>query len=128
MLQMYDRVLVSRSEVTLIALTGLAVGLLVIYGLLEGIRSRILVRMSLLFDELISAKLFDMVFETQILKPKLQGSQVFRDVDTIRDFVRGMAIISLCDAPGCPFLLEHVLSFTLPWGLWLLLGLSVFFL
>ncbi len=117
MLQMYDRVLVSRSEVTLIALTGLAVGLLVIYGLLEGIRSRILVRMSLLFDELISAKLFDMVFETQILKPKLQGSQVFRDVDTIRDFVGGMAIISLCDAPWVPifigacFILHPTLGF-----------------
>ena len=62
MLQMYDRVLVSRSEITLVALTGLAVGMLVIYGFLEGIRSRILVRISLQFDELVSSKLFNMVF------------------------------------------------------------------
>ena len=34
MLQMYDRVLVSRSEITLLVLTGLAIGLLMIYGLL----------------------------------------------------------------------------------------------
>ena len=39
MLQIYDRVLVSRSEVTLIVLTGLAIGLLVIYGVLEGVRT-----------------------------------------------------------------------------------------
>ena len=40
MLQMYDRVLVSRSTVTLLVITGLAIGLLVIYGLLEAVRSR----------------------------------------------------------------------------------------
>ncbi len=117
MLQMYDRVLVSRSEVTLIALTGLAVGMLVIYGLLEGIRAKILVRISLQFDELVSSKLFNMIFETQILKPRLSGTQVFRDVDNIRDFVGGAAIISLCDAPWVPifigacFILHPILGF-----------------
>ena len=102
MLQMYDRVLISRSEVTLIALTGLAIGMLVIYGLLEGIRSRILVRIGLQFDELVSSKLFNMIFETQILRPKLPGTQAFRDIDTIREFISGNAIISLCDAPWVP--------------------------
>ena len=63
MLQIYDRVLISRSEITLVVLTGLAVGLLVIYGLLEGVRSRILVRVGLQFDELMSNKVFNMVFD-----------------------------------------------------------------
>ena len=47
MLQIYDRVLTSRSEVTLIALTGLAIGLLSVYGLLEGVRTRIMSKISL---------------------------------------------------------------------------------
>ena len=117
MLQMYDRVLVSRSEVTLVALTGLAVGMLVIYGLLEGIRSKILVRISLQFDELVSSKLFNMIFETQIINPRLNGTQVIRDVDNIREFVGGVAIVSLCDAPWVPifigacFLLHPTLGF-----------------
>ncbi len=117
MLQMYDRVLVSRSEVTLVALTVLAIGMLVIYGVLEGIRSKILVRISLQFDELVSSKLFDMIFETQISKPRLPGTQVIRDVDNIRDFVGGVAIVSLCDAPWVPifiaacFLLHPTLGF-----------------
>ena len=102
MLQMYDRVLISRSEITLIALTGLALGMLVVYGFLEGIRSRILVRVSLRFDELVSNRLFNMIFETQILQPRLMGTQALRDEDTIRDFIGGGAIISLCDAPWVP--------------------------
>ena len=69
MLQIYDRVLVSRSEVTLVLLTGLAVGLLIIYGLLEGVRSRILVRLSLKFDELMSQPMFDIVFDSALKDP-----------------------------------------------------------
>ena len=117
MLQMYDRVLVSRSEVTLVALTGLAVGMLVIYGLLEGIRTKILVRISLQFDELVSSKLFNMIFETKLINPRLNGTQVIRDVDNIREFIGGVAIVSLCDAPWVPifigacFLLHPTLGF-----------------
>ena len=102
MLQIYDRVLVSRSEVTLIVLTALALGLLVIYGLLEGVRSRILVRAGLQFDEIVNKKIFDVVFRTAIVKPKMASHQALRDVDAIRDFIGGAAIIALCDAPWVP--------------------------
>ena len=117
MLQMYDRVLISRSEVTLVVLTGLAIGMLVIYGFLEAVRTRILVRLSLLFDELVSHRLFNMTFEAQILQPRIAGSQVLRDEDTVRDFIGGGAIISLCDAPWVPifiavvFFLHPILGF-----------------
>jgi len=102
MLQMYDRVLVSRSEVTLVVLTGLAVGLLVIYGLLEGVRARILVRTGLKFDHLMSEKMFDILFETANRKPSLTSVQAVRDVDNIREFIGGGAIVALCDAPWVP--------------------------
>ena len=62
MLQIYDRVLMSRSSVTLLVLTGLALGLLLVYGVLEGIRSRLLVRMGLKLDELMSDYLFRATF------------------------------------------------------------------
>ena len=67
MLQMYDRVLVSRSEITLIVLTGLAVGLLMVYGLLEGVRSRILTRIGLEFDEMMSGRMLNMVFDMVLM-------------------------------------------------------------
>ena len=52
MLQVYDRVLHSRSEMTLIMLTVIALAMLALYGLLEWIRSRVLVRAGLRFDEI----------------------------------------------------------------------------
>ena len=73
MLQMYDtRVLVSRSEVTLVMLTALALGLLIIYGLLEGIRSKLLIRLGLKFDEIMHSELFDSVF-TSTLRNRAAG-------------------------------------------------------
>ena len=130
MLQIYDRVLLSRSEVTLIVLTGLAIGLLVVYGLLEGIRSRILVRTGLVFDELMSSDMFDMVFETTIRRPKLSGSQALRDLDSIREFISGGAIICLCDAPWVPifigacFMLHPILGFVALAGAMLVFALA----
>jgi PrtD family type I secretion system ABC transporter len=118
MLQMYDRVLVSRSEVTLIALTGLAIGLLVIYGLLEGVRSRIMTRIGLEFDELMSGRMLNMVFELAVIRPSIASpQQLIRDSDLVRDFIGGPAIIALCDAPWVPvfiavcFFLHPVLGF-----------------
>jgi PrtD family type I secretion system ABC transporter len=117
MLQIYDRVLVSRSEITLIVLTGLAIGLLAIYGLLEGVRSRILVRVGLEFDELMSGRMFNMVFNMALTKPNLASPQALKDIDSVREFISGGAMIALCDAPWVPifitacFVLHPVLGF-----------------
>ncbi len=118
MLQIYDRVLVSRSEVTLLVLTLLAVGLLVVYGILEGVRTRILSRIGLQFDELISGKMLSKVFEISIRRPSVGSpQQLLRDVDLIRDFIGGTAVVALCDAPWVPifiavcFLLHPYLGF-----------------
>ena len=122
MLQIYDRVLVSRSEVTLIALTTLAVGLLIIYGLLEGVRLRILNRASLEFDELMSDRILSMVFDMSVRFPSIRGQQVIRDAEIIRDFVGGQAIIALCDSPWVPvfiavcFILHPMLGFVALFG------------
>ncbi|MDC0400179.1 type I secretion system permease/ATPase [Alphaproteobacteria bacterium] len=103
MLQIYDRVLVSRSDITLLVLTLLALGLLVVYGFLEGIRSRVLVRAGLKFDEFISDRVFRATFE---IARKNSGSstasQALRDMDNVREFVSGMAVVALCDAPWVP--------------------------
>ncbi len=118
MLQMYDRVLVSRSDITLIVLTGLAIGLLLIYGLLEGVRSRILSRIAIEFDELMSGRMVPVVFDLAITRPSIPSPQrLIRDTDLIRDFIGGTAIVALCDAPWVPvfiavcFFLHPLLGF-----------------
>ncbi len=103
MLQMYDRVLVSRSEVTLLVLTALAIGLLLIYGILEAVRTRILTRIGLQFDELMSGRMLNMVFDIAVRRPSVGApQQIIRDTDSLRDFISGPAITALCDAPWVP--------------------------
>ena len=99
MLQMYDRVLVSRSEVTLVMLTALALGLLVVYGLLEGIRSKLLVRLGLKFDEIMHSDLFDSVFTSAARNPSGGALNGLHDMHVVRQFLTGGAIVALCDAP-----------------------------
>lgn len=117
MLQVYDRVLTSRSEVTLIAITVIAVGLLVAYSLLEGVRSRILVRVGAAIDGLMASKVFQAAFRGHVLRPGQPYTQALRDLDGLREFVTGAGIIAFCDAPWVPvfiaacFLLHPWLGF-----------------
>lgn len=102
MLQIYDRVLASRSEVTLMVLTGLAIALLGVYALLEIVRSRILVRTGVLFDSLLASDVVHTAFRGYVRRPGQSYSQAPRDVDTVREFITGAGVIALCDAPWVP--------------------------
>jgi len=102
MLQIYDRVVGSRSETTLIALTILAGILLLVYALLEWLRSRILVRAGLLFDEKIAGPVFEAIHRGNVRMPNGGHVQCLRDVDVLRGFLTGSGLIALCDAPWFP--------------------------
>ena len=102
MLQIYDRVVGSRSETTLIALTILAGVLLLVYALLEWLRSRILVRAGLLFDEKIAGPVFEAIHRGNVRMPNGGHVQCLRDVDVLREFLTGPGLIALCDAPWFP--------------------------
>lgn len=105
MIQVYDRVLASRNEVTLIMVTILAVGLLVVYAVLESIRSRILVRTGARFDKFIGQTVFKTSFRGHLRSPGGGYSQPIRDLDTVREFLTGGGIITFCDAPWMPIFL-----------------------
>lgn len=114
MLQIYDRVVGSRSVTTLIALTILAGFLLLVYALLEGFRSRVLVRAGLLFDEKIADPVFEAIHRGNIRMPNGGHVQCLRDMDVLREFLTGSGLIVLCDAPWFPIFVAA--SFILhPW-------------
>ena len=69
MLQIYDRVLASRSETTLIGLTVIAGILLAVYAMLEMLRSRILVRAGVLFDDKVADPVFNAVHRGNLRRP-----------------------------------------------------------
>jgi PrtD family type I secretion system ABC transporter len=105
MIQIYDRVLASRNEVTLVMVTLLAVGLLVVYAALESIRSRVLVRTGARFDKFIGESVFTTSFRGHLRAPGGGYSQPIRDLDTLREFLTGGGIITFCDAPWMPIFL-----------------------
>lgn len=101
MLQVYDRVLTSRNEMTLLFLTLIVIFLFVVYGLLEALRTQVLVRGGLKFDGAVRDPVFGAVLDST-LKRKGMGPQSFRDMDQIRDFLTGAGLIAFCDAPWIP--------------------------
>lgn len=102
MLQIYDRVITSRNGMTLLALTVIAAFLLVIYAVLEKIRSAVLVRLGILFSALARTRLFNAVLKGNLLQPNGGHTQTLRDLDTVREFLTGTGLISFCDAPWVP--------------------------
>lgn len=105
MLQVYDRVLPSRSMPTLFALTALVVLLFGFYALIEWLRARIAARLGALIDDRFSVAVFEASVR-QKLRPSLGvGSDPVRDMDSLRQFISGMGPISLLDLPWMPIYL-----------------------
>ncbi len=105
MLQVYDRVLHSRSEMTLLMITLIATAMLGVYGMLEWLRSRVLVRAGLRFDEMISKGLFNRVVTSTLKHPQGRSEFALSDIDRLREFLTGSGVIALCDLPWMPVFL-----------------------
>jgi PrtD family type I secretion system ABC transporter len=104
MLQVYDRVLTSRSEQTLVALLGLATILLVLMAILDQLRSGILIRIGLSLDRSLREHVFNGVIEQQLLRQTAGDGQLpVRDLDTVRNFLSGPGPVALFDLPWMPF-------------------------
>jgi ATP-binding cassette, subfamily C, bacterial len=102
MLQIYDRVMSSRSIATLISITVIAGVLLAVYGLLEAARTRILVRAGFLFDEQVAQPAFNAIHLAMLRRPDSGQVQALRDVDTLREFLSGAGLLAICDVPWFP--------------------------
>jgi PrtD family type I secretion system ABC transporter len=106
MLQVYDRVLASRSVPTLVGLAILAATLYLLHGILETLRGRILVRIGGLLDERMNQRIFDMVVRLPLLgRAQGDGLQPVRDLDQIRGFLSGAGPTALFDMPFVPLYL-----------------------
>src|SRR5438270_1929875 len=103
MLEVYDRVLPSRSVPTLVALSILALLLYIFQGVLDVIRSRVLVRIAATLDERLSTRVYDIVVQLP-LRTKAQGDGLapIRDLDQIRAFLVTTGPLALFDLPWMP--------------------------
>lgn len=126
MLEIYDRVLPSRSVPTLIALIILATVLYGALGILDLIRSRILVRIGSYLDESISARVYDGLVQLPLKAGNRgEGLQSLRDLDSLRSFLSGTGLIALFDLPWLPLYLIICFAFHFLIGLTALIGAIV---
>jgi len=102
MLQIYDRVLASRNETTLVVLSISAMALFVVYSVLETLRSRVLVRIGANLDAKLSGRVFQAAFKSSMVRPGMGSAQSIRDLDTIREFLTGSGLFAFFDAPWLP--------------------------
>lgn len=104
MLQVYDRVIPSQSIPTLVALSLLALCLYLFQGAFEIVRSRMLTRISGLFDEAAGT----LVFEAAVKAPVRAGSGnggllLMRDFDRVKAFLSSTGLPAFFDLPWLPF-------------------------
>ncbi len=123
MLEVYDRVLPSRSVPTLVALLILTAGLYGAQGFIEAIRSRILVRIGNSLDEAMSMRVYDTVVRLPLkIGAKGDGSQPIRDLDAVRGFLSGAGPSAFFDLPWLPVYLGICFLFHTYIGLTALAG------
>ncbi len=112
MLQIYDRVLTSRSEATLAVLFAIVVYLYGLKGLLDGLRGRILSRVGAGFQDALDGRVFDAAHRTA-RDPTRSGSpgQALQDLDAVRGFLASPAPGALLDLPWTPFFVGVIFIF-----------------
>ncbi|HYD55998.1 MAG TPA: type I secretion system permease/ATPase [Burkholderiales bacterium] len=111
MLQVFDRVLASRSEETLAALTLMAVAALVVLSFLDTLRAKLLALGGLALDRKLGPRVIDgLLARATRLGGTVQGG-LLRDVAALRTFFGGQGILALYDAPWLPVFLAVVLLF-----------------
>jgi len=132
MLEIYDRVLPSRSVPTLVALLILVAGLYAAQGVIDMIRSRILVRIGHSLDEAMSMRIYDAVVRLPLkIGAKGDGAQPIRDLDAVRGFLSGIGPIAFFDLPWMPvylaicFLFHSYIGLTALAGAVLLITLTI---
>ena len=132
MLEIYDRVLPSRSMPTLVGLVILVAGLFAALGILDAIRGRILARIGGVLDETLSGRVYDTLVRLPLLAGNRgDGLQPLRDLDAIRSYLSSLGPVALFDLPWIPlylgicFAFHPLIGITALVGAIILIGLTV---
>jgi PrtD family type I secretion system ABC transporter len=98
----------------LLMLTVVAGFMLLILGLLEAVRARVLVRTGVKFEGLLKDRVFAAVFERSVGAPGATRAQALQDLDVLRQFLTGSGLFALLDAPWAPIFIA-VIFLLHPW-------------
>ena len=119
MMQVYDRVLASRSVPTLVALGAIVMALYLVQGALDLIRARLLVRVAERVDAEVGPEVFANVVRAPLRSSRslLDPLQPLRDLEAMRSFLSGPGMAALFDLPWIPIYLaiDFILHPVLGW-------------
>ncbi|MEJ3660778.1 type I secretion system permease/ATPase [Pseudomonas fragi] len=124
MLQVYDRVLASGNQMTLLMLTLMILGLFGLMGALEWVRSQVVIRLGTQMDMRLNQRVYDAAFEAQLRTGSPAAAQALNDLTSLRQFATGNALFAFFDAPWFPVYLFVIFMFS-PWLGLLALGGAV---
>lgn len=102
MLQIYDRVMVSRSEVTLLAASAVALLFLGVMAAAEWLRSQLLVRVGVRFDEALHTRVFQALFARALARPSARPADGLQHLLHLRQFLTGPGVLGFLDLPWTP--------------------------
>jgi ATP-binding cassette, subfamily C, bacterial exporter for protease/lipase len=125
MLQVYDRVLASRNQTTLLMLTIMVLGAFAFMSLLEFVRSFVLIRVGAKLDMALNQRIYTAAFEQNLKKAGGNAGQALQDLTTVRQFVTGNALFAFFDAPWFPFYLVVIFLFNSSLAVFALCGITV---
>jgi ATP-binding cassette subfamily C exporter for protease/lipase len=118
MMQVFDRVMHSRSELTLVALSLIILVFFATLAFAEWLRSRLLVRAGVRFDEFLNARVFTATFEANLNQATNNPVKAFSDLTNVRQFLTGNGVFAFFDTPWTPvyigvlFLMHPMLGWT----------------
>ena len=99
MLEVYDRVVNSRSHTTLVMLTLLVLGAYLLMEVLEWARSEVMRAASVELDRKMSARVFDSIFEANLRSMQGGTQQPLNDFKQVRDFLYSPVLLALMESP-----------------------------
>jgi len=99
MLEVYDRVVNSRSHMTLLMETILVLAAFMLMEVLEWVRSEIMHEASLSFDKRLSGRIFSAIFEANLRRLPGGSVQPMNDFRLVRDFLHAPVLLALMEAP-----------------------------
>lgn len=114
MLQVYDRVLGSRSEETLVALSILVVFLYGTMGILDYARGRIMARVGARFQAAMDSRVFDAVVRRSAIGPDPKAQTGLADLESVQRLISSPVLMAFFDMPWTPIFLAGITLFH-PW-------------
>jgi len=118
MLQVYDRVVPTGNQSTLLMLTLIMIVLFITLGALEWVRSQILVRVSTRLETMLNERLFHIAFKQSLYSGgQRASSQALDDLTGLRQFMTGNGLFAFFDVPWMPVYIALMFVFH-PWYGW----------